>query len=244
MRRILAVIAAAILMIVAAAGTAVAEGNGSNLGPKHRLQTFGYSYDNVTGDIAVDPSVTLAWTAGSDSPTDAQNNRALRVNVPAPVGDTSYFAEAYSTFALEIDDPVAQVRNLSFEFRNTEHVGGGAPRIIVIFGNGDVAYLAASGCNNPLGVSPTWSRADFTGRTTVGCAFPVTGETGGTYASSGTQSAWAVYSAAHPDQVVSYTDLVFDEPGTYSLDRITLGSGKMWNNANNKGVNCTTEPSC
>ena len=191
-------------------------------------------------------AVTPKWSSGSDSPIDT-NNKALRVTIPAGDATSSYYAEAYSNKSLVINKNVANVKNLSFDFDKTLHNGGGSPHIIVIFKNGDVAYLASSGCTNNIGASSTWARADFTGSKT-NCKFYVSGATGNAgapYVADGAQSAWQVYATANPDQVVSYTDLVFDEPGDYALDRISLGAGVMYNYANTLGVQCyNNESTC
>src|SRR5207342_2395771 len=102
--------------------------------------------------------------------------------------------------------PVAQVKNLSFEFHNTEAFGGGAPRFSIQTSDGDVMFADAAGCNNPLGVSPSWSRADFTGRTATGCTMS---GTLGSYSSDGTNSAWANFAAANPTENISLIYMVF-----------------------------------
>lgn len=231
--------------VVLTAAPTSAEGNGTTVTANHRLRAA-----LVCGTGAgetLNPNL-FKFTSGSDSPTDANNNKALRTTVTAPgeAGCDYRYAQAYTTESVSLAEDVGTIKNLSFEFHNTEYVGAGSPRISVQFGNGDVAYLSGFYCNNPLAVSPSWSRADFTGRKAVGCAFYGTGETfpAGPYESTGTQSAWQVYAAANPDQVVTAAYILLDEPGTYSLDRISLGTGKMYNISKTRAVNCATETAC
>ena len=64
------------------------------------------------------------------------------------------------------------------------------------------------------------------------------GTTGGTYAADGTNSAWDVYAAAHPEQFVSRAYLIFDDPGTYRVDRLALGTDYLYNYSNTRGYPC------
>jgi hypothetical protein len=64
------------------------------------------------------------------------------------------------------------------------------------------------------------------------------------YAADGTSTAWQVYVAAHPDADVTQTFVVLDEEGTYNLDRISLGTGEMYQTAFGSAKRCTTESSC
>lgn len=214
------------------AGAALAEGNGGQVDKYNQLHTRAYTYDAATDTSVPSTCSSIGWQrVKTDSPIDT-NSRALVVNVCD--GD---FAEVYSKASLEIDTAVGDVENLSYDFK-TDRVGAGAPRISVIFKNGDVAYLTASTCSNPIAVSGgSWSRADFTGDTTD-CSFGVSGETGGNYAANGTMSAWDVYATEHPEQVVSYDFIVFDEPGKYRLDRIALGTDYLYNHSNKRAVSC------
>jgi hypothetical protein len=179
------------------------------------------------------------WTAAEgDSPLDT-NSKAYVFDV-APGGCGLLYSRKASVTGL--NTTVGNVHNLSFDFKESAHLGAGAPRISVQFANGDIGYLAASYCNQPLAVSGgTWGRADFTGSTlsnSAPCELQVTGTTGGNYDSTTTQSAWDVYAAAHPSQVVSTTYLVGDEEGHYVIDRLTLGAGFMYDKSNTVGVSC------
>ncbi|HEY7002706.1 MAG TPA: hypothetical protein VH281_00375 [Gaiellaceae bacterium] len=182
-----------------------------------------------------------SWTKTGDSPQDA-NSRALRFKV----GDGEWVS-VKSNRSLNIATEAEQVGNLSFEFNENLHVGAGAPRISVQFQNGDVAYLSASYCNHPLAVSGgKWGRADFT-RFHTNCTIFVNGETAGpagSYSADGTRSAWQVYTDANPGQIVEQAYIVADEPGTYRLDRISLGGGAMYTAGDRVGKLCTTEASC
>lgn len=213
-------------------GTALAEGDGAKADRYNQLRMAAYTYNAETQEYDVSTCSSIQWKAvKADSPIDT-NHRALVVNICE--GD---FAEAYTRASLNIDTPVGDIQNLSYDFR-TDLVGGGAPRISVIFKNGDVAYLTASTCSSPLAASGgSWSRADFTGDVTD-CSFSVSGETAGTYSANGTMSAWDVYAATHPNQEVSYAFLVFDEAGKYRLDRIALGTDYLYNYSADMAYSC------
>ena len=181
------------------------------------------------------------WTTSDgDSPLDS-NARGYVFDV---AGTPNGCGELYSRKAgnTGLNKAVGNVHNLSFDFSESGHVGAGAPRLSVQFANGDVAYLAAFYCNQPLAVSGnTWGRADFTGSTTANsapCTIFVSGTTGGTYSSNSTDSAWAVYAAAHPEQVVTQVYLVGDENGHYAVDRVSFGAGYMYDKSNTRGVYC------
>jgi hypothetical protein len=226
--------AAAVALTPMFASTAFAEGNGTTVGKADYLRMHALvGADNSKSDCS-----TIGWQkVNRDSPIDT-NKRALVVTVCE--GD---YAEAYSRRALHIDSPAADVQNLSFDVR-TEDIGAGAPRISVVFDNGDVAYLSAAYCAEDITASSgTWSRADFTGDVTD-CGFYVSGSTAGFYQSDGAQSAWDAYAAANPDQVVSYAFLVFDEQGSYQVDRVAFGSGHLYNYGPHRAVTCTTENDC
>ncbi len=217
------VVAAAVAVsALAITATAVA----STLTANHALQFQG--------------SGSHVWTVkGGDSPHDT-NTKALRLHVGDPT--TGGYAVAYSKRSIHIATDAEAVTNLSFEYKQTTHVGAGAPRISVEFQNGDVAYLAAFYCDHPIGSD--WGRADFT-RFKTNCSFFVSGDTAGQYAADGNRSAWRVYTDAHPDQIVEQAYLVADEPGGYRIDRLSLGAGAMYTAGNTVGKVCTTdEASC
>jgi len=175
---------------------------------------------------------------GGDSPQDA-NARALRLHVGDPYAGE--YTSAYSKRSLHIAKDAEAMTNLSFEVKESTHVGNGAPRISVEFQNDDVAYLSAYFCNHAIGDG--WARADFT-RFVTDCSFFVSGDTAGQYTADGTRSAWKVYTDAHPDQIVKRAYLVADETGGYRIDRLSLGAGVMYTNGNTVGRLCPTEHSC
>jgi hypothetical protein len=177
------------------------------------------------------------WTAmGSDSPHDT-DSKALRLHVGDPsAGEYSF---AYSMRSLHLAKDAESLTNLSFEYKETTHLGAGAPRISVEFQNGDIAYLSAAYCNHPIGSN--WGRADFT-RFKTNCSIWVAGVQ---YSADGTRSAWRVYTDANPDQIVEQAYLVADESGGYRIDRLSLGAGAMYTAGNTIGKVCTTdEASC
>ncbi len=175
------------------------------------------------------------WAKPGDSPHDT-DAKALRLHVGDP--STGGYAVAYSNRSIHIATDAEAVTNLSFEYKQTTHVGAGAPRISVEFQDGDVAYLSASYCNHSIGSD--WGRADFT-RFKTNCSIWVAGVQ---YAADGTRSAWRVYTDAHPDQIVEQAYLVADESGWYRIDRLSLGAGAMYTSGNRVGKRCTTEASC
>jgi hypothetical protein len=236
--RTLGLVGAAAL-ILTVAGAAQAETDGKQVSnAKHTFQMEALHYDNATGNQTATDDSSIHWiNTDKDSPTDG-NTRALKVKVAAGDESGNDFADAYTNASLNIDKRVSDVRNLSYEFAG--RVGGGAPRFSVQFTNGDVAYLASSACAQDIAVSTTWKRSDFTGATD-NCAINVSGTTGGVYAADGTHTAWEVYAFAHPSQFVSQAYLVFDEAGVYKLDRIALGTNRLYNNRPNLAVNCHGE---
>jgi hypothetical protein len=228
---VLAAVAMGTVLVPLTAGSALAEGNGTtvNTANQFRLEAL------VGADSSPSDCSTIGWqTVNRDSPLDT-NSRALVTHVCA--GD---YTDAYTNKGLDIGKPVGAVKNLSYDFR-AAGIGAGAPRISVIFANGDVAYLSAQYCNNPLAASnDVWSRADFTGAVD-GCGFYVSGATAGLYEADGTSSAWDVYASAHPSQVVQYDFVVFDEAGNYMLDRVSLGTNKLYNTSNKRAVGCEAD---
>jgi len=192
---------------------------------------------------------TMSWQNTADSPLDT-NTRALKTHVatdPDTSDATYYYADAYTRASIHLNKPVGAIHNLSFDYK-TGQAGGGAPRISVIFGNGDVGYASAEYCAQPIATSGgTWTRADFTGSNTsmsAPCSFLVTGTTGGTYSSDASSSAWDSYVAAHPSQVVLQTFMVWDVAGDYTVDRLSLGTGFMFTKDNTHPSKCTTEAAC
>src|SRR6478735_6382950 len=182
---------------------------------------------------------TLGWvTTTNDSSTDA-NHRALRLvlrpNAPGcsdqNLGACS-FGRAFSRASNTRRTLVTNQTNLSWEYAAANPVTA-SERMNVFFSSGG-----------------TWLRSDFTGFKT-GCSFSVVGDTAGTYAADGTHSAWAVYAALFPEQVVTIRHLLVDSGAapatghsTYYFDRISLGAGKMYTRSVGRAVNCPTESVC
>ena len=160
------------------------------------------------------------------------------------------FGRAFSRASNTRRTLVTNQMNLSWEYAAANPVTA-SERMNVFFSNGDVAFLDSSLCNKPIASSGgTWLRSDFTGFKT-GCSFSVVGDTAGTYAADGTHSAWAVYAALFPEQVVTIRYLLVDSGAapatghsTYYFDRISLGAGKMYTRSAGRAVNCPTESVC
>lgn len=225
MRKVMAVLA---VVTAALAGPAVA-GAETTLSAGNVLRVHKCdAADTVTG-----------WTSSEgDSPLDT-NTKAFVFDV-ATGGADGNCVFLQSRKSVNLTRGIAQMHNLSFDFKESAHVGAGAPRISVVFDNGLVAYLAAFYCNQPLAASSgTWGRADFTGSTTTNSA-PCTiwDSNGQSFTSTATQSAWQVYAAAHPGLTVNQVLLVGDETGHYAIDRLTLGTGWMYDRSRFTGKYC------
>ncbi len=223
-------VALAMAMTVPAGAT-----NCSNLAYK-KLQ---FQSDDTGGILWQTPRV--------DSPRDANKSRIM-VTVLFQTGDD--YALAFGRCTGIEGKLLGQVKNLSFDFMNETgnpvHTGAGAPRYSVdLDTDGDnvadtYAYLSAFYCQDVMPEDTTWSRADFTGRVSVGCGF-YTSE-GGPYASDGTNSAWATFATAHPTWKVLQAYLVMDEEGTAFVDRLAF-QNQMFT-APSTVVNCPAEGSC
>ena len=233
MKKFITVLAA--FALLAALGGAV-PASSDQASPKLRLVAVG--------------NAEIGWAKGPDSPLD-KGRSALNMNLNGAT--FSGYTNAYSPKWLTKDDhgatsiPIGKIRNLSFDFLNASgggYVGGGAPRISIVFTDGTAAFLQAPYCDNVIsGGDGTWSRADFTGRKAVGCSVYAGGQF---YASDGVNSAWTNFVAAHPTLRVDYGVVVQDESDTSPLrariDRIAMryymqeGIGRV--------VNCPTESSC
>ncbi len=229
MRLFNAIIAIAAVLCVAAITAATALADGNIVGVNHVLE-------KETGGTA-----SAGWQRGSDSGFD-QNTRRLHANVPAD--GSSYFA-VYTERSLNINKPLLNVQNLSFEFSENAHVGAGAPRISVILKGGGTLYLSAFYCNQNNGITglqgPSWGRADFT-RDLTDCS--IFDSNGAEYSADGSRTALEVYDAAHPGAVVSEAFLVGDEAGKYNLDRIALGTGRMYVRSFHSAIRCASEGAC
>lgn len=161
------------------------------------------------------------WHDGADSPRD-KDSRALFLHV-----ETGEYVAAYSAKSLHINKSAESVRGLSFAFQTSKHVGAGAPRISVKFGDGTYGFLSANYCNHPIAGSD-WSRASFTGMVN-NCSIWVNGTE---YAADGTRTAMQVYADANPGQVVKQAFFVADEEGDYRIDQLRLGAGIVYTDGN------------
>jgi hypothetical protein len=224
---------------LAIAGTMAA----ASASPSNKINQPLNAYNTL--HLFVSGTATASWQKTADSPLDS-DSRALVGTLPD--SNINTYVNAYSHASLHINKSVGSIMNLSYDFQSDE-TAGGDPRISVIFTNGDVAYLNAQFCAQPLAASSnTWSRADFTGSTTATSAPCSFGDSNGaTYSSTATTSAWQAYVTAHPTQVVAQTIFVLDYPdatGRYAVDRISLGTGWMYHAYNNHADTCPTEAVC
>jgi hypothetical protein len=182
------------------------------------------------------------WVKTADSPIDT-DSKALHINVPA-----DGCVDAYTKKSLRINLPVGDVTNLSFDFREPQAGGtvtGGSPRLSIILDNGDVVFADANNCNRPIPVSGgDWGRADFTGFLSTDGPCTIYRGDGTPYANTPTQSAWQVFATANPGRVLVYDFFITDIPGDYYIDRISLGTGKLYGRNNRPSGNCSSESSC
>jgi hypothetical protein len=248
LRKTLAIMAAAALAVVTAAGPAAADGD------RHQLRPRAYTCDFAsTGNCVKATDGSFAkWVRfpanGDDSPLDS-NSKALVVHTISNNLSAYDYVEVTTKASLNINTPADQIRNLSFDAYKAA-LQGGSPRIVVYFANPLVddnsPYVAIDAINCQQAISSTWVRADATGRTSPGCTIYTSNGT--PYTSDGTNTAWQNLVAANPGAVVAYSFLVFDQPSSqtgtdYRVDRIALGTGKVYN-ASNSPVACTTEAAC
>jgi hypothetical protein len=219
----------------------------------HLLDVATYNCDfAVTGECVDSEEGFSVWVKfprnGQDSPLDS-NSSGLLVHTPNPALETYDYAEISSYASLNINRPASSMKNLSFEALGSS-LRGGSPRIDVFLATPMAdggTYVAIDAGNCQQSISSTWVRADATGRKTAGCTIYSSGGTA--YASDGTNTAWQSFLAANPGAVVSYTFMVIDIPtgsdnlGDYRIDRIALGTGKIYK-ASNSPVTCSNELSC
>jgi hypothetical protein len=208
-------VAGAILMLAGSAQARVAQ-------PAERLRLE--EHDTGSG----------AWQRGvSDSPKDAGHQR-VKLAVAEQTGDYDYVVVVAPRSGVR--GPIDEVGHLGFDVLTRTYVGAGAPRISVdIDTNGDgeaelYAYLSAFHCQRNY-VGSDWARANFTERKALGCAIYTNEPTGSPYESTGTQSAWDVFAAAHPGAEVLSAYMVQDEVGQAFVDRIVIGH-RMFPSAN------------
>jgi hypothetical protein len=200
-----------------------------------------------------DDTGIITWQSNRlDSPLDPDSQR-LAIHVLRQDGND--YAGAVSNCAGIKTKLVGQARNLSFDFLNetTEpsvHIGAGAPRISVDVDTDEdtvadyYVYLSAFYCSVPLSENPGWSRSDFTGRISAGCAFYTS--SGELFTSDGVKSAWTLFAEAHPTYRVLNAYLVMDEEGTAFVDRLAFHN-KMYQKAGTTSAavkSCASESAC
>ncbi len=202
------------------------------------------------------PGSTSQWlnmnNSGKDSPLDS-NIKGWKVVVPAvdpALGNCA--PSGWTDASLVLNIPIANVRNVSFDWRgptgNPPGTGvGGSPRISLYFGTPSsqfehILFMDGVSCWKPIGAFG-WRRSDFTGMksTEAPCTMNLDGVF---YSNTPTQSAWAVMAAANPTLVAQYSFIVMDQPGTYYLDRMALGTQKLYGSKDSPDKSCSTEASC
>ena len=240
MKKVLGLLVGA-AMVLTITGTASA-----HVGQGSRLRFF----FGDTGSVAWQSGTDNTGAFVNDSPLD-ENHARLKLNVPSQTGND--YAGAFANGTGLGHRRVADVRNLSFDFLlGPDDTGGGVRFSIPIDENNDgvqeaFLFAAARDCAEPI-LDSDWQRADFTGRTSVGCTIYYEK---GVYTSTGTQSAWGVFAAAHPTYRIARQSeqvalVVLDEAGTVFLDRIAM-QRHMFVKAGfgeNAITHCPTEVSC
>jgi len=246
--RMIAVMAVALLMVTAT--TAAADTTVSN------WQRLRIQIDPAESGCNATAGSSAGWVTGTDSPLDS-NSRYLAIDV-----ESGGCVILYSNASFNQKPAASNVKNLSYEYNTASVTGAGQFYMAAQFGSGDIAFLDPYYCHHPIASAPSWSRSDFTGFTS-NCAFNVSGSnTDGGFAdpactipavsgtdprffcADGTHSAWANYVAANPNTTVVHRYMVFSTPDNYKLDRISLGTGKMFTRGSYVAQNCTTESSC
>jgi hypothetical protein len=194
------------------------------------------------------PGAQAQWlsfnSAGNtDSPLDS-NLKAWRLTKPA-----GCYVQGSTWASLVMNVPIAQVKNLSFEWRTPAgtppgSVGGFSPRLDVGTSAGSLS-LDAENCR--WNISGTWARSDFTGFKSTAAVCTIYDPNFGTeWVNTPTMSAWQVFVAAHPGATLTSVAITVSglEAGTYYLDRISLGTGRLYAGGNLPSKPCTTEGSC
>jgi hypothetical protein len=213
-------------------------------GPQHTLFSENKRYDGRNCPQAKDEWKVFNSPGNTDSPLDS-NTKAYRLTIP-----TECYIAAATKASLKLNQPVEDVENLSFDYRTPAGtppgtVTGGAPRLVAITGSGSAVFMDAANCPLPIAVSGgTWGRMDATGATTADGSCTIYDSAGTPYANTPTGSAWDTYATAHPGETVLYTFFVSDQAGTYYIDRLALGTGRMYIASNAPGQNCPDESSC
>ncbi len=232
-------LAAAFALSLSAGGLASADSP-----PKHRLFSENLHYDGFTPcPTSTDQWLSFNSPGNRDSPLDS-NTKAYRLIV-----QPDCYIAAATNASLALDKPIAQVKNLSFDWRTPAGtppgtVAGGSPRLVAYLDNGSNVAMDAPNCRRDIPSSGgTWARTDITGFLSTDA--PCTIYEGATpFSNTPTMTAWQVFAAAHPGKTVTFTFIVADQPGTYYLDRISLGTGKLYGNGNNPSKSCPNEGSC
>ena len=122
------------------------------------------------------------------------------------------------------------MKNLSFDFKASTHVGGGeSPHFGRVPGTRARSRSLSAGWSNHsigdgVGASQLHPVRDQLVRSSLGIV---------EYEADGTRSAWKVYTDAHPGESIKVRAyLVAEQSGNYRIDRLSLGAGVMYTNGN------------
>ena len=235
------------LVLTATASMPAAASAATALSPYDRLQSDAYTLDTDAGGYGYSECSTVGWRYhGSDSPADS-NSGALVSKVCGEGGGE--LIEVVSDHSLHLNRPAGSMTNLSYDFhRKAVNAGGGLYILLIVANTGDdqsYVRLHASDCADPY-AGTGWVRADFTGHLGDGdCSLQSSTSTGTAttvYTNTPTTSAWDAYVAAHPDAVVQFSELLMDNLTgstlTQRVDRLSLGSGWMYDRSAYTGVYC------
>jgi hypothetical protein len=235
-KRILGVFGVTALAVVVFATVASAE---PTVGSRQRLRV--QVDPNPSGCLTADS--TAGWVVGQDAPGD-ENSRLFQTTV-GPGGCVLVFSNA----SFNRHTAASAQRNLSLDLTPASISLGLNYMVAEVSTDGnnstteDTLFLDPANCDH--NVNGTWHRADFTGYVgDASCTIVVNSPETATYSSDATHSAFANYAAANPGAIVIHRYVVIAKSGDSRFDRIALGAGKMYDSANTRAKDCTSEASC
>jgi hypothetical protein len=184
----------------------------------NQLRTHSFTSSNTKSSCSYIKAVNERKSGGSDSPKDTNWN-----DFQAHICTGDYI-EIYTQASLNLDTPLADVKNVGFDYVNADIQGAGQVYIALEMNNGDTLFLDPTYCSTAIGTSG-WSIADFSSPG-VGCTIYVNGTV--PVSSTAGESALQVYADQNPGVVVNSSYMIVSAAPaehTIHLDRIMLGTG-------------------
>jgi hypothetical protein len=235
-KRILGILGLTALAMVVFATVASAE---PKVGSNQRLRV--QVDPNQSGCATADS--TAGWVVGQDAPGDG-NSRLFQTDV-----GTGGCVLLFSHASFNRHTAASVQRNISLDLTPASISLGLNYMVAEVSTDGDnsttedTLFLDPANCDH--NVNGTWHRADFTGyHGDASCTIVVNSPETATYSSDATHSAFANYAAANPGAIVIHRYVVIAKSGVSRFDRIALGVGKMYDMANTRAKDCTSEASC